>query len=126
MLWAVCHEWPSDAQFTFNCNCLWATLVVRDTEEGSGQFLNSKEGMTQGGPLVMIGVIEQWASPMSRLPRHDERPADYTGELDRVQTCWGRKNLAAVDVKCLLYVTGQEAKAACGTEQLSRGVEAGI
>ena len=28
--------------------------------------------------------------------------------------------------KCLMWVTGQEAKAACGTEQLARGVEAGI
>ena len=29
-------------------------------------------------------------------------------------------------VKCLLQVTEQEAKAACGTEQLAGGVEAGI
>ena len=29
-------------------------------------------------------------------------------------------------VKCLLRVTGQEAKAACGTDQLDQGVEAGI
>ena len=29
-------------------------------------------------------------------------------------------------VKCLLRVTGQEAKAACGKEQLAGGVEAGI
>ena len=28
--------------------------------------------------------------------------------------------------KCLLWVSGQEAKAACGTEQLAGGVEAGI
>ena len=28
--------------------------------------------------------------------------------------------------KCLLQMTGQEAKAACGTEQLSGGVDAGI
>ena len=28
--------------------------------------------------------------------------------------------------KCLLWVTGQEAKAACGNAQLSRVVEAGI
>ena len=28
--------------------------------------------------------------------------------------------------KCLLRVSGQEANAACGTEQLSGGVEAGI
>ena len=28
--------------------------------------------------------------------------------------------------KCLIRVTGKEAKAACGTEQLAGGVEAGI
>ena len=28
--------------------------------------------------------------------------------------------------KCLIWVTGQEAKAACGTAQLAGGVEAGI
>ena len=28
--------------------------------------------------------------------------------------------------KCLLWVTGQEAKAACGTAQLAGGVEVGI
>ena len=28
--------------------------------------------------------------------------------------------------KCLLWVSGQEAKASCGTEQLAGGVEAGI
>ena len=54
MLWAVHHEWPSGAQFNFNCYCHWSTLVVRDTGDGSGHFLHSKERMTQGDPLVMI------------------------------------------------------------------------
>ena len=54
MLWAVQHEWPSGAQFTFNCYRNWATLVVRDTGDGSGHFLHSKEGVTQGDPLAMI------------------------------------------------------------------------
>ena len=35
MLWAVCHEWPSGAKFTFNFYCHLATLVVRDM--GTGQ-----------------------------------------------------------------------------------------
>ena len=30
------------------------TLVVRNTEDGSGHFLHSKEGVTQGDPLAMI------------------------------------------------------------------------
>ena len=54
MLWAVRNKWPSGAQFTFNCYCHWATLVVRDIGDGSGHFLHSKEGVTQGDPLAMI------------------------------------------------------------------------
>ena len=54
MLWAVRHEWPGGAQFTFNCYRHWATLVVRHTANGSGHFLNSKEGVTQGAYLAMI------------------------------------------------------------------------
>ena len=54
MLWAVRNEWPSGAQFTFNCYRHWATLVVRDIGDGSGHFLHSKEGVTQGDPLAMI------------------------------------------------------------------------
>ena len=70
ILWAVLHEWPSGAQFTFNCYRQWATLVVRETGDRSGHFFNSKEVMTQGGPLAMIaygiGVLpltrELWGS----------------------------------------------------------------
>ena len=54
MLWAVQHEWPSGAKFTFNYYRHWATLVVRDTCDGSGHFLHSKDGVTQGDPLDMI------------------------------------------------------------------------
>ena len=54
MLWAVWHEWPSGTHFTFNCYLHCATLVVRDIGDGSGHFLHSKEGVTQGDPLAMI------------------------------------------------------------------------
>ena len=47
-------SWPSGTQFTFNCYLHWATLVVRDTGDGSGHFLHSKEGVTQGDALAMI------------------------------------------------------------------------
>ena len=40
--------------FTFNCYRHWATLVVRNTADGSGHLLHSKEGVTQGDPLAMI------------------------------------------------------------------------
>ena len=54
MLWTVRNEWPGGAQFTFNCYRHWATIVVRHTADGSGHFLHSKEGVTQGDPLAMI------------------------------------------------------------------------
>ena len=54
MLWAVRHEWPGGAQFTFKFYCHLATLVVRDTVDRYGHFLHSKEGVTQGDPLAMI------------------------------------------------------------------------
>ena len=54
MLWAVRNEWPSGAQFTFNCYRHWAMLVVRDIGDGSCHFLHSKYGVTQGDPLAMI------------------------------------------------------------------------
>ena len=84
MLWTVRHDWPSGAQFTFNCYRHWATLVVRNTEDGSGHFLHIKEGVTQEDPLAMIadgiGVL-----PLIRVLRKDHpqvsQPwyADYAG-----------------------------------------------
>ena len=54
MLWAIWHECPSGAHFTFNCYRHWDKLVVWDTGDGSGHFLHSKEGVIQGDPLAMI------------------------------------------------------------------------
>ena len=53
MLWALWNEWPSGAQFTFNCYCHWSTLVIRDWGGGVHLFF-SKEGVIQGNPLTMI------------------------------------------------------------------------
>jgi hypothetical protein len=53
MLWTVRHEWPSGARFTFNCYKHWGTLVIRNNN-GSGTFIYSKEGVTQGDPLSMF------------------------------------------------------------------------
>ena len=44
----------SSAHSNFNCYGHWSTLVVRETRDGSGKFLHSKEGVTQGDPLTMI------------------------------------------------------------------------
>ena len=75
MLWAVRHEWPGGAQFTFNCYRHWATLVVRDTADGSGHFLHSKEGVTQGGPPFHDSICHRCPPPNqgyqeSSPPRH--------------------------------------------------------
>ena len=63
MLWSVRHEWPSGAQFTFNFYRHWGTLMVSNTEDGSGHFLYSKEGVTQGDPLNMI-AYGIWVLPL--------------------------------------------------------------
>ena len=42
VLWAVRHEWPSGAQFTFNCYHHLATIVVQNLKDGSGHFLYRK------------------------------------------------------------------------------------
>jgi hypothetical protein len=48
------------ARFVFNCYKHWATLVLR-SNNGTGAFLYSKEGVTQGDPLSMfaygIGIL---------------------------------------------------------------------
>lgn len=53
MLWIVRHEWPMGARFVFNCYRHWAILLVRGAD-GSGFFLHSQEGVTQGDPLAMV------------------------------------------------------------------------
>ena len=75
MLWAVRSEWPSGSQFMFNCYRHWATLVVWYTGDGSGHFLHSKEGVTQGDPLVMVAYD---------MGPH-EWPADCAGQEARDQ-----------------------------------------
>ena len=53
MLWAVRHELPSVARFTFNWCRHWYTLVIIAIN-GTGRFLYSKDGVTQGYPLAMV------------------------------------------------------------------------
>jgi hypothetical protein len=62
MLWTVWHEWPTCAQFTYNFYKHCTTLVIcNNNGSGSGVFLFSKEGITQGDPLSMfaygIGIL---------------------------------------------------------------------
>jgi hypothetical protein len=53
MLYTVQQEWPSGARFVFNCYKHWAMLVLQGNN-GTGAFIFSKEGVTQGGPLSMF------------------------------------------------------------------------
>ena len=57
MFWYVRHESPSASQFNFNCYRHWATLLVRDTGDGSGHVFHSKEGGTQEDTLSMIVYV---------------------------------------------------------------------
>ena len=60
VLWVVRYEWSSGAQFNFKCYSHRAILVIR-YNGGMRHFLQSKEWVTQGEPIVMIvygiGVI---------------------------------------------------------------------
>jgi hypothetical protein len=51
MLWTV---WPSGARITFNCYQHHVVLVIQN-KVGDAIFLPSREGVTQGNPLAMVG-----------------------------------------------------------------------
>ena len=53
-MWTVRHLWPSGARFSYNCYRHHALLVVRATDGHDGEWLVSKEGVTQGDPLSMV------------------------------------------------------------------------
>jgi hypothetical protein len=60
-LWNVRHEWPSGARFVFNSYTHWAILIIRNNN-GTGAFLHSKQGVTQGDSLAVFGY------PVGLLP----------------------------------------------------------
>ena len=49
------HLWPSGARFLFHVYRHWGTLVTRGEKKKETVFLFSKEGVTQGFPLAMVG-----------------------------------------------------------------------
>jgi hypothetical protein len=75
MLWTVRHEWPSGARFTFNCYKHWGTLVIRNNN-GTGTFIYSKEGVTQGDPLSMfaygVGLLPLIRALKESFPAMDQ------------------------------------------------------
>jgi hypothetical protein len=54
MLWNVQHGWPSGDHFMFNSYKHWASLVIRKND-GTGDFLFSRQGITQEDPFAMFG-----------------------------------------------------------------------
>ena len=58
ILWNVQHRWAKIAQFAFNCYLHRIRLTMRVPDCGSFVIL-SREGLTQGNPLVVVlyGVI---------------------------------------------------------------------
>ena len=53
ILWTVRHLWPSGAHFLLNFYCNWSSLVLQNGNE-TASILHSREGVTQGDPLIMI------------------------------------------------------------------------
>ena len=72
------------------------------------------------------GLFKKRAGPIGRLPIYDEHPSDRNRQSARGQASQVGGTCRRLMAKCLLQVTGQEAKAALGTEQLSGGVKAWI
>ena len=77
-------------------------------------FLDFKEWLSNGQPPWDA----YWATGSDCLIALEKHPGV---RLVRVGKTW-----QLLITKCLLWVKGQEAKAACGTEQLAVGVEAGM
>ena len=51
----VRHEWPSGSRFLFNMHRHHSVLVMRGETASKTVILHSKEGVTQGCPLSMVG-----------------------------------------------------------------------
>ena len=54
MLCVARHEWPSSSRFLFNMHRHHSVLVLRGKRKKDTVFLHSKEGVTQGCPLLMM------------------------------------------------------------------------
>jgi hypothetical protein len=61
-MWTVWHKWPLGTRFVFNCYKHWASTLMLQSNNGTGTFLYSKEGVTQRDPLSMlaygIGILQ--------------------------------------------------------------------
>ena len=53
MLWTVHNRFPVGARFKFNCYRHWAQLLLHHPDDAPVIIL-IREGVTQGGPLLMV------------------------------------------------------------------------
>jgi hypothetical protein len=70
-LWTVRHHWASGACFAFNCYRHSATLILRRPGHPNCYVLQSREGVTQGDPLVMVSPFPM--TSVSATPRFYNR-----------------------------------------------------
>ena len=56
MLWTVHHLCLSKYCVVFICDCHWSSLVLRNWN-GMSNFLHSRKGVMQGGPLAMVAYV---------------------------------------------------------------------
>ena len=54
MLWTVQHRWPAGARFAFNCYRHWAQILLHHRGGGAPVTILSREGVTQGDPLLVV------------------------------------------------------------------------
>jgi hypothetical protein len=72
----------------------WATLVIRSNKNGSGVFLFSKEGVTQGDPLSMftsgIGILPLIRRLKLEFPKVEQQSwyADDAGAGSKFDAIW--------------------------------------
>ena len=71
MLWIVHHLWLSKAFFAFNCYCHRSLLLFKNGN-GTVNFLQIREDMTQGDPLAIIvyiiGILPLIKKPKQKIP----------------------------------------------------------
>ena len=115
------------------------TAVAGRISEGSGpggtdsvsfQHWLLRFGAASGELRPIVADFTEWLS--NGRPPWDAYRVMMSGRLialdkqPRVRPVGVGETWRRLMAKCLLQLTGQEAKAACGTEQLAGGVEAGI
>ena len=105
-------------------------LLGRAGPGGSLQHWLLRFGSASGELRLIVAEVGKWLS--NGRPPWAAYRALMSGRLIALDNSPGIRPVGMGETwrrllaKCILRVSGQEAKAACGTEQLAVGVEAGI